>query len=45
MEEQQDSRTTLEAEKSKGFGGGMIVGIVIGACLFLLTIQMLYLAK
>jgi hypothetical protein len=34
-----------DPQESKGFGSGMVVGIVVGIGLFLLTVQLLYIAK
>ena len=31
--------------QSKGFGGGMIMGMLLGAALFLATVQILYWVK
>jgi hypothetical protein len=34
-----------DPQESKGFGGGMIAGIVVGIILFLLTVQVLHMAR
>ncbi len=34
-----------DSQDSKGFGSGMIAGIVVGIVLFLLTVQLLYMAR
>ena len=39
MEEKKD------VKESKGMGSGVLVGIVIGIALFMVTVQLLYMAK
>lgn len=45
MENGKDFDIDPDSAQSKGFGGGMILGIVIGAALFLATVQILYWAR
>ncbi len=34
-----------EVKETKGIGSGVLVGIVVGILLFMLTVQLLYVAK
>jgi hypothetical protein len=45
MEEPNRHETNHDSEKSTGFGSGVVVGVITGIGLFLLTVQILYLAK
>lgn len=45
MEKSDEQKLDSTVGQSKGFSGGMIVGLLIGAALFLATVQLLYSVK
>jgi hypothetical protein len=45
MENENDRKGERVSEESKGFGSGVVLGVVVGIGLFLITVQILYWAK
>jgi hypothetical protein len=45
MTEAKESRYMTEEQNSKGFVGGLVVGVVVGTILFLMTVQLLHMAR
>lgn len=45
MDTPNEERNALKPKQPKGFISGLIVGLIFGTVLFLLTIQLLYMAR
>jgi hypothetical protein len=45
MENENGLKAERDPAESKGFGGGVVLGVVVGIGLFLMTVQLLYWAK
>jgi tetrahydromethanopterin S-methyltransferase subunit G len=45
MPEAKESQYVTEGKDAKGFGGGLVVGLVVGTILFLITVQLLHMAR
>ncbi|GEM_PF-1561578 len=45
MDEKKEIEGAKDPQESKGFGSGIIVGLVVGIGLFMLTVKLLYMAK
>ena len=45
MEAEKEIKKVMEPKESKGLGSGIVVGVVVGIALFLMTVQLLHMAR